>query len=129
MPSNKLFKAKVFGEYDEWLSTDGIKNLTDAGNLKSPPRPVIVKWILKTSEELTQEPVSRFFKAHALNMSVDESEDDAIHCFQCSKISYRPWMSLRQISLVGIEGSRDEEEPPPFMIAGEDEDDDIDIEL
>ena len=31
--------------------------------------------------------------------------------------------------LVGIEGSRDEEEPPPFMIAGEDEDDDIDIEL
>ena len=38
-------------------------------------------------------------------------------------------MSLRQIPLVGIEGSRDEEEPPPFMIAGKDEDDDIDIEL
>ena len=31
---NKPFKAKVSEEYDEWLSTDGINNLTDAGNLK-----------------------------------------------------------------------------------------------
>lgn len=126
MPSNKLFKAKFLGEYDEWLSTDGIKNLTGAGNLKSPSRPVIAKWILKTWEELTQELVSRSFKPHALNMSVDGSEDDAIHCFQCSKIS----LNEPEINpFVGIEGSRDEKEPPPFMKADEDEEDDIDIEL
>ena len=50
---NKPFKAKVSEKYDEWLFTDGIKNLTDAVNLKSPSC-VIVKWILKAWEELTQ---------------------------------------------------------------------------
>ena len=40
---NKPFESKVSDEYDEWLSTDRIKNLTDAGNLKSSPRLVIIK--------------------------------------------------------------------------------------
>ena len=47
MSWNKPFKAKVSEEYDEWLSIYGIKNLTDAGNLNSPPCRVIVKQILK----------------------------------------------------------------------------------
>ena len=40
---NKPFESKASHEYDEWLSTDRIKNLTDAGNLKSSPRLVIIK--------------------------------------------------------------------------------------
>ena len=73
---------------------------SDAGNLKSPPRRVIVKRILKAREESTPELVSRSFKVCALNISVDERKDNAIHCFkagqpcekafQCSKISCQP---------------------------------------
>ena len=82
---NKPFKAKVSEEYDEWLSTDGINNLTDAGNLKSPPRHVIVKWILKAWEKLTPELISKSFKACALNILIDGSEDDTIHCFKAGQ--------------------------------------------
>ena len=85
MSWNKPFKVKVSEEYDEWLSIYGIKNLTDAGNLNSPPCPVIVKRILKAWYELTPELVSRSFKACALNILVDRSEDDAIHCFKAAQ--------------------------------------------
>ena len=43
----KPCKVKVSEGYNEWLSTDGIKNLTGGGSLKSPWPCVIVKWILK----------------------------------------------------------------------------------
>ena len=92
---NKPFKAKVSEEYDEWLSTDGIKNLTGAGNLKSPPRRVIVKWILKAWEELTPELFSRSFKTCALNISFDGSEDDAIHCFQADQPCEKSFSMLK----------------------------------
>ena len=77
-----------------WLSTDGIKNLTDTGNLKSPPRRVIVTRILKTWEELTPELVS------SLNISVDRSEDDAVHCFKAGQ----PWAFPRLDHVKNING-------------------------
>ena len=91
---NKAFKAKVSEKYDEWLFTDEIKNLTDAGNLKSPSC-VIVKWILKAWEELTPELVSRSFKACALNISVDRSKDDAIHCFKAGQPCEKDFSMLK----------------------------------
>ena len=82
---NEPFKANVSEMYDEQLFTDGIKNLTDAGNLKSPPSCVTVKWIMKVRENLTPEFVSRSFKTCALNISVGRSEDDATHCFKAGQ--------------------------------------------
>ena len=56
-------------------------------------------------KELTPELFSKPFKASALNILVDKSEDDAIYCFrahqphekdfQCSKISCRAYISPR----------------------------------
>ena len=136
---NKPFKAKVSEEYNEWLSTDRINNLTDVGNLKSPPRRFIVKWILKAWEELAPELVSKSFKRCALNISVDGSEDDATDCFKTGQSCEKgfsmlndqlPALNESEINqFAGIEGPQDEEELPPFMIADEDEDDNIDIEL
>ena len=79
---SKAFKAKAAEEYDEWLSTVGINRVTDAGNLKSPERRAIVQWILKAWDELTPETIVKSFKACALNIPVDGSEDENIHCFK-----------------------------------------------
>ena len=74
-----------------------------------------------------------------MNISVDGSEDDAIDCFKtcqsCEKgfsmlNDQLPALNESEINqFAGIEGPQDEEELPPFMIADEDEDDNIDIEL
>ena len=79
---NKPFKAKVAEEYDEWLSTVGINRVTDEGNLKSPEWRAIVQWILKAWDELTPETIAKSFKACALNIPVDGSEDENIHCLK-----------------------------------------------
>ena len=135
---NKPFKAKVSEEYDEWLSTDGINNLTDAGNLKSPPRHVIVKWILKAWEKLTPELISKSFKACASNILIDGSEDDTIHCFKAGQPCEKGFPILKdQLPTLNepetnpftvIEG-QSEEEVPSFILVDEDEEGDADIEI
>ena len=50
---NNPFKVKVAEEYGEWLSIVGIKNLMEAGNLKSPEHQIIIQLILKAWEELS----------------------------------------------------------------------------
>ena len=79
-------------------------------------------------EELTPELASRSFKACTLNISVDESEDDAIHCFKagqpCKKgfsmlKDHLPALNEPEINpFASIEGPQDEEELPPFMVVG-----------
>ena len=135
---NKPFKAKVSEECDEWLSTNGINNLTDAGNLKSPPRHVIVKWILKAWEDLTPELISKSFKACALNILVDGSEDDNILCFKAGQPCEKGFSVLKdQLPTLNepetnpftvIEG-QSEEEVPSFILVDEDEEGDVDRNL
>ena len=79
---NKPFKAKVAEEYDEWLSTVGINWVTEAGNLKSPLRRIIVQWILKAWNELSTEMIAKSFKSCTLNIPIDGSEDSKIHWFK-----------------------------------------------
>ena len=58
--------------YDEWLSTIGIHQVTDAGNLKSPPRQAIVEWIVNAWADLDTEIVRMSLKVCGLNLVVDE---------------------------------------------------------
>ena len=93
---------------------------SDAGNLKSPPRHLIFKWILKVWEELTPELSSRSFKTCALNISVDRCEDDAIRCFKAGQPCKKSFSMLRDQlpslnkpevnPFANIEGPQDEEE-------------------
>ena len=93
---NKPFKAKVAEEYDEWLSTVGINRVTEAGNLKSPERRAIVQWILKAWDELTPETIVKSFKVCALNIPVDGSEDENIHCFKKNQPCHSGFELLKQ---------------------------------
>ena len=51
---NKPFKAKVTEKYDAWMA-DGAHSFTAAGNMRGPPRPEIVKWVLEAWETLDRE--------------------------------------------------------------------------
>lgn len=79
---NKPFKASRTEKYDEWLATVGIHEETAAGNLKAPPLKTILQWILDSWAELPTNVIKKSLTSCALNVPVDGSEDDAIHCFK-----------------------------------------------
>ena len=42
---NKPYKARVTELYDQWLS-ECVHHFTEGGNMKSPSRKIIIKWVL-----------------------------------------------------------------------------------
>ena len=79
---NKTFKAFCTERYNQW-SADGVHAETKDGNLlKEPPRKRIVEWILDAWASLSKDLIAESFKCCALNLPVDESEDDLIQCFK-----------------------------------------------
>ena len=79
---NKPFKSSCTQKYDEWLGTVGINEETASGNLRAPPRQPILLWILDAWAELPSDVIKRSFTSCALNLPVDGSNDDTIHCFK-----------------------------------------------
>ena len=66
-------------KYDEWPA-NGVR--VYRGNMKVPPRKLIIEWILKAWNELDVNIIVKSFKSCALNVNVDGSEDTSIHCFK-----------------------------------------------
>ena len=71
---NSPFKAAVTEQYDEWLA-EGIHEYTEAGNMKAPPRRLIVQWILTVWKGLSESLIKKSFRCCALTVSNDGSED------------------------------------------------------
>ena len=82
---NKPFKQHCTESYDEWLSTTGLNEETDCGNLKAPPRREVVQWILKSWEKLSKEMIQKSFVSCAVSCATDGSQDDEITCFKEGK--------------------------------------------
>ena len=78
---NKPFKGYIMEFYDEWLAT-GVHQYTEAGNMKSASRELVVTWILEAWRRLDKTLIAKSFKSCGLNLKVDGSEDNLIHCFQ-----------------------------------------------
>ena len=78
---NKPFKAKITKKYDVWVA-DGAHSFTAARNMRCPPLPEIVKWVLEAWETLDRELIIRSFRSCALTVAPDGSEDDQIHCLK-----------------------------------------------
>lgn len=81
MAWNKPFKAKITKKYDVWVA-DGAHSFTAARNMRCPPLPEIVKWVLEAWETLDRELIFRSFRSCALTVALDGSEDDQIHCLK-----------------------------------------------
>ena len=68
-------------KYDVRMA-EGSQEFTAQGNMKAPPRRVIVEWILEAWNSLSKDVIKSSFKSCGLNISVDGSEDHLIHCFR-----------------------------------------------
>ena len=79
---NKPFKAHCTEQYDRWLEEEGIYSETEAGNLKPPPRRVVIGWVLNAWNELSTEMIRKSFITCGLTNAIDGSDDDKIHCFK-----------------------------------------------
>ena len=80
--------------------------------MKASPRNRIVEWILEWWKSIPTESIKRSFKSCALNINVDGSEDDVIHCFKESQ----PCEAGREMLKSQIELSRDlEDQANPFL--------------
>ena len=55
---------------------------TAAGNLKAPPRRTVLQWIIDAWAELPTDVIKKSFTCCALNLPVDASQDDSIHCLK-----------------------------------------------
>ena len=81
---NKPFKGKIQEFYDDWLA-NGKHEFTDAGNMKPVPRWLIVEWVIKSWQAISNETVAKSMKSCGLALAVDGTEDDLISCFKEGK--------------------------------------------
>ena len=58
---NKPFKDRFRDLYDDWL-VSGVVELTNAGNRKPPPKPLILRWIKEAWSQVSEEVVRKSFK-------------------------------------------------------------------
>ena len=79
---NKPFKSSCTEKYDHWLSTVGIHEETASGNLKTPPRRAILQWILDSWAKMPADVIKKSFTTCTLNLPVDGSGDNNIHCLK-----------------------------------------------
>jgi len=127
-------------KYDEWLGTVGIHKERAAGNLRAPPRRAILQWILDTWAKLPTEVIKESFGSCALNLPVDTSCDNVIHCFKdgqpCStgKAMLRSQLEIlsepADANPFDTTGSDVEEAySPPLELLDSDQEGDSDIEV
>ena len=137
---NKPFKAHVTSEYDAWLSS-GIHQYTQAGNMKAPPRRKIVEWVLEAWSKLSKDLIVKSFKTCGLNLAIDGSEDQSIHCFK-KKGCCPNGAAMLQEALQIVTDERVQENPfdqlsesdvedacEPFHLIDEDHESDEDIDV
>ena len=81
---NKPFKGKIQEFYDDWLA-NGKHEYTDTVNMKPVPRRLIVEWLIKSWQAISNETVAKSMKSCGLALAVDGAEDDLISCFKEDK--------------------------------------------
>ena len=77
---NAPFKEMVTEKY-VWMA-EGSQEYTAQGNLKPPPGRKIIEWILEAWKNIMMDVIKSSFKSCALNIAIDGSEDELIHCFK-----------------------------------------------
>ena len=136
---NKPFKGKIQEFYDDWLE-NGKHEYTDAGNMKPVTRRLIVEWVIKSWQAISNETVAKSMKSCGLALAVDGTEDDLISCFKENK-KCAEGRALLQTQMLNLNDGNLHENPfeisgedmaaaaPSFNIIEEDDDDDDYIDL
>ena len=138
---NKLFKGNIQEFYDDWLAI-GKHVYADAGNIKPVPRRLIVKWVIKSWQAISNETVAKSMKSCGLALAVDGTEDDLDSCFKEGK-KCAEGRALLQTQMLNLNDGNLHKNPfkisgkdmataaPSFNIIEENDDDDdyIDLEI
>ena len=137
---NKPFNGKIQEFYDDWLA-NGKHEYTDAGNMKPLPRRLIVEWVIKSWQAISNETVAKSMKSCGLALAVDGTEDDLISCFKVGK-KCAEGRALLQTQMLNLNDGNLRQNPfeisgedmaaaaPSFNIIEEDDDDNyIDLEI
>ena len=110
-------------------------SLTKAGNMKAPSRKNIVEWIIEVWSDISTECIVNLFKCCGLNLQIDGTAEDVIHCFKegepCAsrkdKLKSQLSVLSEEVDLKNpfIKSSDEEDAAQDFNKI--DEDDDIDL--
>ena len=81
---NKPFKGRIEEFYDDWFA-NGKHEYMDAENMKPVPRRLVVEWVIKSWEDISNETLAKSIKSCGLALAIDGTQDDLISCFKDGK--------------------------------------------
>ena len=64
---------------------NGKHKYTDAGNVKPVPRRLVVKLVIKSWQDISNETLAKSMKLCALALAIHGTQDDLISCFKEGK--------------------------------------------
>ena len=136
---NKSFKGRIEEFYDDWLA-NGKHKYTDTGNMKPVPRRLVVEWLIKSWQDISNETFAKSMKSCGLALAIDGTQDDLISCFQEGKKCVAR-KALLKTQMLNLNDKNLHENPfeileedmaaasPSFNVIEEDEDDDIELDI
>ena len=136
---NKSFKGRIEEFYDDWLA-NGKHKYTDTGNMKPVPRRLVVEWLIKSWQDISNETFAKSMKSCDLALAIDGTQDDLISCFQEGKKCVAR-KALLKTQMLNLNDKNLHENPfeileedmaaasPSFNVIEEDEDDDIELDI
>ena len=81
---SKPFKGSIEEFYNNWPA-NGKYEYADAGNIKPVPRRLVVEWVIKPWQDISNKTLVKSMKSCGLALAIDGTQDDLISCFEEGK--------------------------------------------
>ena len=136
---NKPLKGRIEEFFDNWL-TNRKHKYTDGGNMKVMPRKLVVQWVIKSWQGISNETLAKSMELCGLALAFDCTQDDLISCFKEGK-KCAAGKALLKTQMLNLNDKNLHKNPfeifeediataaPSFNVIEEDEDDDIELAI
>ena len=136
---NKPFKRRIEEFYNDWLA-NGKHKYMDTGNMKSMPSRLVVEWVIKSWQDISNETLAKSMKSCGVVLAIDGTQDDLISCFKEGK-KCAAGKALFKKQMLNLNHKNLHENPfeileedmaaaaPSFNVIEEDQDDDIELDI
>ncbi|CAI6004763.1 unnamed protein product [Closterium sp. NIES-65] len=75
---NRCFKAAVRARYARWFMREGIHLKTKKGNLRRPPHPVVLQWIVEAWDQVPKQIIIDAFRHCGISSKLDGTENHLV---------------------------------------------------
>ena len=136
---NKPCKRRIEEFYNDWLANRKHKYM-DTGNMKSMPSRLVVEWVIKSWQDISNETLAKSMKSCGVVLAIDCTQDDLISCFKEGK-KCAAGKALFKKQMLNLNHKNLHENPfeileedmaaaaPSFNVIEEDQDDDIELDI